>query len=159
MSTLEVKAIAAPTGHKLAMPAGHILQTVSVSSASEEVTTSTSFVALSGLTASITPSSTSSKIFVIFDVPLYQDNSGQQSAIQLFRGTTSGTALGNGTWGFGALYSSGTGILGNVNGNYLDSPNTTSSQTYTLAQRVDGGTGKAMINSARGTITLQEIAG
>lgn len=158
MSTLEVKAIQAPSGFDLQMPAGHILQVVSVSSATEEVTTSTSFVALSGLTASITPSFASSKIFAIFDVPVYQDNNGEQIAIQLFRGTTSGTALGNGTWGFGAMYTGGA-LMGHKAGNYLDSPNTTSSQTYTVAHRVTGGTGKSMINNGRGTITLMEIAG
>ena len=58
MSTLEVKAIQAPTGYNLAMPAGHILQVVNFVNTSMPNTTSTSYVDM-GLQASITPSSTS----------------------------------------------------------------------------------------------------
>ncbi len=44
MSTLEVKAIQAPTGYDLDMPAGHIVQVVSSTlSSTVAITTNTSF--------------------------------------------------------------------------------------------------------------------
>ena len=65
MSTLEVKAIQAPTGFDLQMPAGHIVQTVQSTYATQTSSTSSSFVA-TGLTASITPSSTANKILILY---------------------------------------------------------------------------------------------
>ena len=50
MSTLEVKAIQAPSGFDLQMPAGHIMQVVSADYVTEGNSTSTSFVSI-GLTA------------------------------------------------------------------------------------------------------------
>ena len=143
------------------MPTGAVLQVVTATTATEVSTTSTSFVALSNLTLSITPSSASSKIFLILTVPHYIGNVGYHVSSTIFRGTTSGTNLGNASWGFGSIHN-GTGggaILGNVSGNYLDSPSTTSAQTYTVGFRVNGGTGYAMINGQRGTLTAMEIAG
>ena len=75
MSTLEVKAIQAPTGYKLAMPAGHILQVVSADYVTEGNSTSTSFVSI-GLTATITPSTTSSKIIILASPTVWGDRTG-----------------------------------------------------------------------------------
>ena len=63
MSTLEVKAIQAPTGYDLDMPAGHILQIVQDTHGAEQNSTSTTF-ADTGLTATITPKFASSKILI-----------------------------------------------------------------------------------------------
>jgi|21_taG_2_1085346.scaffolds.fasta_scaffold161493_2 hypothetical protein len=162
MSTLEVKAIQAPTGYDLQMPAGHILQVVTATTTTEVTTTSTSFVAINDLTLSITPSSTSSKIFLVLTVPHYlgAGSSGYHASSNIFRGSVSGTSLGNANWGFGSVFvTNSSAVVGNVSGNYLDSPNTTSAQTYTVGFRVNGGTGYAMINNQRGTLTAMEVAG
>ena len=144
----------------VSMPTGSVLQVVTATSTTETSTTSTSWVALSDLTLSITPSSTSSKIWIVFSVPQYVVNSGSHMTCNVFRGSVSGTTLGNTNWGFGSVHSGSAAILGNVSGNYLDSPNTASSQTYTVAHKiVSGGTGYSTVNSGRGTITLMEIAG
>ena len=151
---------AAIAGSKLVMPTGSVLQVVTATSTTETSTTSTSWVALSDLTLSITPSSTSSKIWIVLSVPQYVVNSGSHMACNVFRGSVSGTTLGNTNWGFGSVHSGSAAILGNVSGNYLDSPSTASSQTYTVAHKiVSGGTGYSTVNSGRGTITLMEIAG
>jgi len=141
------------------MPTGSVLQVVTATTTTEVSTTSTSWVALSGLTLSITPSSTSSKIFLVLTVPHYTGSVGYHVASTIFRGTTSGTNLGGSSWGFGSVHTGSGAILGNVSGNYLDSPSTTSAQTYTTAFYVNGGTGYAMINNQRGTLTAMEIAG
>ena len=64
MSTLEVKAIQAPTGYDLQMPAGHILQTVSTTKTDTWTYTGANFQDVTGLSATITPTSSSSKILV-----------------------------------------------------------------------------------------------
>ena len=63
MSTLTVKAIEAPVGYDLQMPAGHVVQVVEavLSTGASIVTTSQTYVA-TGLSASITPKQTGSKI-------------------------------------------------------------------------------------------------
>tara|TARA_R110000787_G_scaffold549_3_gene2005 strand:+ start:1481 stop:1984 length:504 start_codon:yes stop_codon:yes gene_type:complete len=144
------------------LPTGSVLQIVTATTTTEVTTTSTSFVALSNLTLSITPSSTSSKIFLVLTVPHYvgASSSGSHVSSNIFRGSVSGTSLGNSSWGFGSVFvTNSSAIASNVSGNYLDSPNTASAQTYTTAFRVNGGTGYAMINSQRGTLTAMEIAG
>ena len=160
ITNADIASGAAIAGSKLVMPTGSVLQVVTATSTTETSTTSTSWVALSDLTLSITPSSTSSKIWIVFSVPQYVVNSGSHMTCNVFRGSVSGTTLGNTNWGFGSVHSGSAAILGNVSGNYLDSPNTTSSQTYTVAHKiVSGGTGYSTVNSGRGTITLMEIAG
>ena len=174
MSTLELKELSAPAGQvikiaagktldlksqgSVTMPTGSVLQVVNTSSQAQLITTSTAWVATS-LVATITPTSTSSKILIVFNMPAYQASAGSHEAATLFRGTVSGTNLGDSSWGFGSVHSSSGAILATLSGNYLDSPSTTSAQTYTVAHRVNGGTGYAMINVAFGGITLMEISG
>ena len=50
--------------------AGKILQVIHVNSNTHQTSTSTSFVDLSGMTATITPSSSSNKIFLIFSLAI-----------------------------------------------------------------------------------------
>jgi len=87
MSTLEVKAIQAPTGYDLQMPAGHILQTVTQTYSTPTSINSTSFTS-TGLTKSITPTSTSSKILVIVNLAaetFQQGNAANKFYLQLFK--------------------------------------------------------------------------
>tara|TARA_R110000751_G_scaffold223736_1_gene325855 strand:+ start:424 stop:942 length:519 start_codon:yes stop_codon:yes gene_type:complete len=140
------------------VPSGSVVQVVTVNDNTQQATSSTSWVATT-LVAAITPSSTSSKILVTFNMPAYQASGGYHEAATIFRGAISGTNLGGTNWGFGSVTTASQSVLGVVSGSYLDSPNTTSSQTYTVAHRVDNGTGYAMINSCMGAITLTEIKG
>ena len=160
MSTLEVKAIQAPSGFDLQMPAGHILQVVNATTTTSVATTSTSFVT-TGISASITPSSASSKIWVTFSTPVYKGGGNTHGITTIFRGTVSGTNLGDANWGFGARYNSQSFDSTSVNaGSILDSPSTTNSQTYTIGLRSNGGVSvTAQGNSGMGTITLMEVAG
>ena len=133
MSTLEVKGIQAPTGYNLAMPAGHILQTISANYVVEASTSSTSFVS-TGLTATITPSSTSSKIIILASPTVYGDRSGNAEnliKLAIYRGSS---ILADSETGVRTYDRGGSGIQGwgKPAMNYVDSPATTSATTYTV---------------------------
>jgi hypothetical protein len=150
---------------KASLPTGSVLQVVQSVYTTGSSTSSISYIA-TGVAATITPTSATSKILVIVSAYHYVTNSGAYAAnTTIFRGTTSGTNLGDGTYGFGYYTSgtSGTPILATrVEISYLDSPATTSATTYTYAARVNNAAcsiatsaGTVVIPS---TITLMEIA-
>ena len=162
MSTLEVKAIQAPTGYNLAMPAGHILQVVNFrSTAINTATTSQSYVD-TGMSATITPSSTSSKIWVGVTLNgLFKDGANNVVSTKLYRGSTDiGTIDSMGTY----TANSDTAVTSTSLG-YLDSPNTTSATEYKIYFASVSGA-SVMINArwnstytTHSTITLMEVAG
>lgn len=100
-------------------------------------TTSTSFVTISGLSATITPRTTASKILVICDLACWTQNS-QGGFVQIMRGTTPiyiGDAASNRTRNsFAGLYSSGSpeNETNQSTAVFLDSPSSTSSLTYSI---------------------------
>jgi len=123
-----------------ALPAGvggKVLQVVqSIGTGATFTTTSTSFVA-TGTNVSITPSSTSSKIFVMCSTGLFWVNSsasdGTGGVATIYRGASNinpnsggGQMLRN--YRIGAVNIQSGGLTMSV----LDSPNTTSSTTYTV---------------------------
>ena len=99
-------------------------------------TTSATYVDVTGLSVSITPTSSSSKIFVLYSV---YGTSTNHAAMRLVRDSTAinvGTAAGTRTLasaiGF-QIDGSPTGYEGGVvSGNFVDSPNTTSAVTYKI---------------------------
>ena len=148
------------SGHVLNAP-GHVIQTVCDSIITPESTSSTSYVNTS-LAATITPTSSSSKILVTVNAAIYANGLGTHAITSIFRGDVSGTDLGNGTYGIGSAYN-GSGGAANKNTvccSILDSPNTTSATTYTVAIKKSGGSYAChlSVNSERSTIVLQEIA-
>ena len=107
---------------------GKILQVVS-SSGSSNITTSGS--AISDLTdISITPASASNKVFLIGSCSLFTNaSSNAYSGVYFYRGTSSGTQLYQAYSGSNST----TSIYFPFAISYVDSPNTTSAQTYTFA--------------------------
>jgi hypothetical protein len=143
---------------KASMPLGSVLQVVNATYETATSTSSTSFVT-TGLNASITPSSSSNKVLVMFSVYVSSPATNDAVFATVFRGTTSGTNLGNATSGFGAAQSpGGANTRSVVSAMYLDSPSTSSSQTYTVAFLAQSNTAVAQANSAKSTLTLMEIA-
>ena len=158
------------------LPAGTVLQVVSASTTSLGTSTSTSY-ADTGLTATITPSSASNKIMVFVSQSFqaitgeavgygYQVNAGvqllRQSTTLITSDSDSGGKYSLG-FGTGAAPASGNIALFTVwNMNYLDSPATTSAQTY-KTQFAKGTSGLSTIyangGGVRSSITLMEIAG
>jgi hypothetical protein len=119
-----------PTGLKWAAPAGggKVLQVVTAQSPGVASTSSTTY-ATTGLTATITPTLSTSKVLVMF----YQTvtNNGFSGAnlgvkMRLVRGSTTIQAISD-----ELLYTGqSAGFYGSVSSQWLDSPGTTSATTY-----------------------------
>ena len=149
---------------------GKVLQVVSVTKVDSFTTTSTSYVDVTGLTASITPASTASTILVIVKVAINPRLNAIGYA-QLLRGATvigGGTAVGNRLSAMSGFAPLGTGGTGDIMGNFLDSPASASSQTYKIQVAVNTGTlgvntsvedaNQAFEVRTSSTITLMEIS-
>jgi len=141
--------------------AGNVIQVINATYATSISTSSTSY-SDTGLSATITPSSTSSKILVFVDITGTQKG-GTNGALglQLVRNSTSILLFES-----IALYTAGTvstNSVGACSTNYLDSPATTSATTYKVQYKAFEGT--VYVNSvytgspSSSTITLMEIAG
>ena len=141
----------------LGQPYHAVLQVVHVAVTGLTSTTSTSYVS-TPVTASITPKYSTSKILVTVSAHLETPSGGAQIYPTVFRGTISGTNLGDGNNGFGGVRNSGGTSDGTYTINVLDTPSTTSSQTYTFAIRVSANTGYINGLGGESTITLMEIA-
>ena len=157
MSTLEVKAIQAPTGYDLQMPAGHILQTVQ-GTYGTRVVSSSDTLADTGLTASITPSSTSSKILVtISQMGMDKRTNNAYMRIVTFRDSTQIHVATN-----QHMYTANTdGATSSCTWSYLDSPSSTSALTYKtqFSSTVNNAQVSVQWSQAESTIILQEVAG
>ena len=135
-----------------------VLQVVQATTATPVSTTSTTFVT-SGLSASITPSSTSSKVLVLVTLNASNQNSNGAAVLTIFRGTVAGTNL-FGANGFATNYATSGNTVAAAASIYLDSPATVSAQTYTVGLKTGSvlNTATAQDGSATSTITLMEIS-
>ena len=149
---------------------GKVLQVVTVHKADNFTTTSASYVDVTGLSVSITPSSASNKILILGNM-VFGVNGDQNAFAQLLRNSTVIASSTENT--VNSLFS--------VNGNstalrysgvsegwsYLDSPSTTSSTTYKIQIKTGSGSVVAAVNTrsidnylgGSSNITLMEIAG
>jgi len=155
--------------------AGAVLQVVTIEKTDTFSTTSNSYVDVTGLSVSITPTSATSKILVLFQINGSQNVGAGRASLKLLRGSTvinAGAAAGSRTPALGGFSSSDTSIpSAPVSGNYLDSPATTSSTTYKIQLAMTAGSGSAYINQTAqdsdnanqirmaSQITVMEIAG
>ena len=175
MSTLTLKELSAPTGEviKIAagktldlksqgtttLPTGSVLQVV-YASTSTTVQSSSTALADTGLTASITPSSTSSKVLVIISqngMRKAVGNTDNRILLQLYKNNVSHTKIGGGMgWNNANDYNGENSSL-----SLLDSPSSTSSQTYKTMFSNQAGASNVQIqhSNATSTITLMEIQG
>ena len=135
-----------------AMPAGAILQVVSTTKTDTASTsTSGSFTDVSGMSVSITPSSTSSKILITFHINLGHTNY-VSGFVRLVRDSTAisvGDAAGSRIVATVAMADDP--IDDEINcysATFLDSPSTTSATTYKLQITTEGeaNTGDVFIN-------------
>ena len=131
MSQLKVNSIipvaGVPTGG-----GGGIIQTIQTIKDDTFSTTSTSYVDITGFSVTITPTSTSSKVLIMANCGIGQDNNSCVHHMNLLRGSTS-IAQPSASSAFGSsatIYLSQTGTLLPWVFNFLDSPNTTSATTY-----------------------------
>ena len=147
-----------------AISTGKVLQIVQGTSTSQFSTSSTSFVKCTQISATITPSASSSKILIHIMGTVQTEQYTRDLFMDICRniGGGSDTFLSGVNSGFLRKYDGGTTIeIVNGNMNYLDSPNTSSSIVYTPAIRFGGGNtpgaefGESNIKQ---TITLTEIS-
>ena len=152
---------------------GKVLQVQSAFKSDTDSTTSTSDVAISGLSLTLTPASTSSKVLVQFDVGTAGNNASSHFFFTVYRSIGGGSysAIGQGTGGGSYNYASAHYATSNNNysalgGNFLDSPNTTSEITYKLYFRTSAGhtsyiNRRAADDAFRGAsnLTCTEISG
>ena len=137
--------------------AGTVLQVVNAQSTTPTaVNNSTTFSSLS-LSASITPTSATSKILVLLSVTGLSSN----SAIVGVKIQRNGSDIR--TYGFVAHFNSTTGMAHTNGMNYLDSPASTSALTYSVLGNSGQGLTTFQYSDGAGTqvssITLMEIAG
>lgn len=119
---------------------GKIGQVISVAKTDSFSTTATSDTAVTGCSVSITPSATSSKIYVMFTGVSESEGSGTYlGSISLYRDST---RLVGGQAGVSAFNNVST----QSSLSFLDSPNSTSSLTYGLRARSEGNNSTTRIN-------------
>ena len=140
-----------------AMPAGSVIQVVSNNTTTNTSTTSSSYVAVTDLTQSITPSSTSSKILILVNMNLFGSSNSTEGVITIYR---NGSNLTGGS-GFADMYTGSSDYILQAPMMYLDNPSSTSSVTYAIyIKRTQGsGTLQTSLRGTTNTITLMEIAG
>jgi hypothetical protein len=151
--------------------AGTVIQVVSTTKTDTFATTSTTDVNVTGLSATITPRSTSSKILVIVSAS-FSTTTNQINSITLTRGGTpigGGGIVGSRTSAFKSSYLTSTNTGGMLSGQHLDSPSTTSSITYQVQAKTSAGTMTIGISGGdsdaanhprtSSSITLIEVAG
>jgi len=149
------------TGKTVTLPAGtggKVLQVVNYVHASGEVSTTSTSLSDTGLTATITPSSTSSKILIVMCQSIASQGQGG-ARVAIFRDATllynlnekiAYTGAGDGTWNY----------IGTSSFTYLDSPSTTSAVTYKTQFKAStsGQTVVAQVDNDDSSMTLMEIA-
>ena len=141
----------AVTAGKLASGVGgKILQVVSATKTDTFTTSSSSYTDITGLSVAITPSSASSKVFLIVNLHGIGDASTQMY-VEIFR-TSDNTSICIGDTRSNRVRASlGTGYFDQDNDinsqgiNFLDSPNTTSTFNYKLRTKTQGA-GTVLIN-------------
>jgi hypothetical protein len=147
------------TGLKWATAAaggGKVLQVVQGTTATQVSLSGGSYVD-TGLSVTITPSSSSSKILVLItQTGLFKPTNDTHIGIQLLRGSTSVYVLSG-------IHMASPGVIsgGTASGNYLDSPATTSATTYKTQAKNNNSGGTCYVqfseNQPTSTIIAMEI--
>ena len=164
---------------KATLPTGSVLQVVSTAKTdtfSESVVSAGTSSDVTGLTASITPSATSSKILVNFTVSISVSGSPQVGYVKLYRGGSILSGAIGDTAGNRTRMSASSEIVSGVDIKticfaFLDSPSSTSSLTYSVrlshssgatrtvyVNRSDADSNTSDYARAASTITVMESA-
>lgn len=134
----------------VAIGGGKVLQVVSTNSTTQFTSNANSYTDITGMSVSITPSASNSKILVMTDFSADTENDNTNYGFQLKRGSTS---IGNGVSG---------NVVAHMNANefdtmaitFLDSPSTTSATTYKLQFKSFNG-GYLSFNRSQSSLTYQ----
>ena len=139
-----------------AFGASKIAQVVSTTKTDAFSTTSASYVDVTGLSVTITPTAASSTILVMTGIAMGA-SSGGRAAVQVVRGSTN-IAISTGfteanqtSSGYDIIYQTQY-----VSINHLDSPATTSATTYKIQEKAQAGT--AYVNAQGGNTTYGNVS-
>lgn len=153
---------------------GSVIQVVSATKTDTQTFNTTTYTDITGLSVSITPTSTSSKVFIKVDVTAHAELSVTQGYLRLMRDSTAiaiGDASGSRVQASACITFTDNGYHASSSSfSYLDSPSTTLSTTYKVQTR-DESARAVYINRSQNdnngvaggrfisTITAMEIAG
>tara|TARA_R100001463_G_scaffold7362_2_gene23194 strand:+ start:3851 stop:4384 length:534 start_codon:yes stop_codon:yes gene_type:complete len=132
---------------------GKIGQVVSGVNSTFATTTSSTY-SDTGLTQAITPSATSSKVLIIISASLGNITSAKNNSARILRGSTEIEEYSRVSFNSAGHSDVQNSFV------FLDSPSTTSSTTYKLQYKTDGGTlrfNDNSISNPASTITLMEV--
>ena len=138
------------------MPTGSVIQTVTATASGQQTNTTSTFAA-TGLTATITPTSATSKILIFANIAGVEKSGGNAYAGFVLVRNGSGIFTYEGELLYNGVSQTNAGSVGTT---YLDSPATTSATTYSVSfKNGNNGVGTVAIQTTGGisTITLLEI--
>ena len=175
MSQLRVNTVTDVSGTGSTYAPGHVVQVVSVTKTDTFAMSSLTFADVTGLTATITPKSSTSKILVMLDIKLAADQTlVTQIQLRLRRDGTDiylGDAAGVRTQAsFSGGVVPGGFMITQGSSTFLDSPATTSATTYSVGIRTSNNTRSIFVNRGfsdednvtrsrtASSLTLMEIA-
>jgi hypothetical protein len=153
----DVKQVQAFTGAAFT-PVGGILQVVSVSTSTETSISSATFANITGLAATITPSSSSSKVLILVSLNIRVDTNStdfQQADVRILRGSD----VAEDFIRVATKARSNTQVVATHSLQRLDSPASTSAVTYQMQGKTNTGTVDFQNSNATSSITLMEVAG
>tara|TARA_R100001463_G_scaffold108969_1_gene163546 strand:+ start:136 stop:627 length:492 start_codon:yes stop_codon:yes gene_type:complete len=162
MSTLFVDTINEKTSGNGVLIPGHSAQVLQQVYSTYVTFTSNSYTN-TGMTLSITPKSTSSKILILANIQCSNGTNANanETAFQIVRGSTSIRIFERPIFAYNQG-SDNIAIDANISLNFLDSPSTTSATTYKIQTKTSAGTLRVNDHSVTGngcsTLTLMEIA-
>jgi len=168
VSTLKTNTIQAATGSTINVASGqvftapgHVLQVQSTtvnSMVSQSAGGTGTFYDISGMSVAITPKSASSKILVTYSVNVSNSTTARNDTMRLLRDSTAIVGTGGTNHNATEYFRlDSQWHIRNINGNYLDSPNTTSATTYKLQWAMEGGVG--YLNRRGGSADYSTISG
>ena len=159
MSQIRTDSLVPAGGIPVGASGGGIIQIVTVNKDDTFSTTSTSFTDVTGLSASITPRSSSNKILCFASIIIGADNGGADNYIRLLRGAS--TTVGNEF----LIRTGSVSICLNYNFLRVDSPATTSSVTYKIQAKAEvndvviNRRGSNAATEGSSTLVLMEVSG
>ena len=147
--------VVAATGSAVQASSGRVLQVVPANLTATQISTASTTFVTTNFSASITPSSATSKVYVVFMGENLNSNGAYYGMQTLYRNSTN---LG-GSEGMVQNNNSSAWLPFTIS--YVDSPTTTSSTTYTIYQRTANAANTVYVGwgiNAIHTFVLMEIA-
>jgi len=158
--TLNNNSLSSVTSLPAAISTGKVLQVVNAHTGTEVTTTSSSY-SDTGLTATITPSSTSNKILVLVQQSCAKTSANTYVNIRVYRDSTEiGGVVAGRSIGYNGDTTSNYVGMGFSN-SFLDTPSSTSALVYKTQfdSNANTGTVRVQVDNGQSYMTLMEIEG